>query len=107
MMKINVIEFANTVSIEKFADEHGLSITARQLENGRWYAKFDNVSIVSQDGGINLFDSGNGLSVDSAISDYCTKISGKTIRISFDLPGSVAKLAVVPARLIYEGRPQK
>jgi len=105
-MKINIVEFVKSVSIEKFADEHGLSITATQRESGMWYAKFGGVSILSQDGRINLFDSGNGLSIDSAISDYCTKISGKTIRVSTPVPGSVGKLVAVPARLIYEGKPQ-
>jgi len=76
-MKIT-IKPKEKMTLEEFADKHGLEMTAREHDWG-WAADFDNAEI--KDGAILISAYGKGSNPEQAISDYKNRISEKTLVI--------------------------
>lgn len=71
----------NAVSLEEFADKHNLTMEVRERDDGSWYAKFEDVHVVT--GMCLVGEFGNGATEFEAIENYAKEISKTTIRVGY------------------------
>jgi hypothetical protein len=87
-MKID-IERVPEMTIEEFADKHGLTMKVRErtfsLNGMLFFAGFDRVEV--KDGPVLVSTFGDGATPEEAILDYTRKISLKLLAIDAFLPG--------------------
>jgi hypothetical protein len=83
---VEILDYEKTIGEELVVRERPKHIKAE-----RFYAHFESLAI--QDGSVLLFAIGNGNTVDAAIADYCTKISGKKGQINIIPQESIGDVA--------------
>lgn len=83
-MKINVTKAPPKMSLEEFADQHGLTMGVYErdepfLPDARYYANFEHCCLRSDHILIGAY--GNGRSIKQAIGNYANLIQGKCLSI--------------------------